>query len=60
MFEAHDAILGVDIGGTNIRAGVVQLNLRGGADLSKAKVWKYELWRHGDEKAQSRGSRRRP
>jgi predicted NBD/HSP70 family sugar kinase len=50
MFEAHDAILAVDIGGTNIRAGIVQLNLRGAADLSKAKVWKYELWRHGDEK----------
>ena len=50
MFEAHDAILAVDIGGTNIRAGVVQLNLRGAADLSKAKVWNYELWRHGDEK----------
>ena len=27
MFEAHDAILAVDIGGTNIRAGIVQLNL---------------------------------
>jgi predicted NBD/HSP70 family sugar kinase len=50
MFEAHDAILAVDIGGTNIRAGVVELNLRGAANLSKAKVWKYELWRHGDEK----------
>jgi ROK family len=50
MFEAHDAILAVDIGGTNIRAGVVELNLRNAADLSKAKVWKFELWRHGDEK----------
>jgi predicted NBD/HSP70 family sugar kinase len=50
MFEAHDAILAVDIGGTNIRAGAVQLNLRGASDLSKAKVWKFELWRHGDEK----------
>ncbi len=28
MFEAHDAILAVDIGGTNIRAGVVALNLK--------------------------------
>src|SRR5262249_10563214 len=27
MFKAFDAILGVDIGGTNIRAGVIQLNL---------------------------------
>ncbi len=49
MFEAHDAILAVDIGGTNIRAGVVELNLKKAADLSKAAVWKFELWRHGDE-----------
>jgi predicted NBD/HSP70 family sugar kinase len=39
----------VDIGGTNIRAGVVQLNLKKSKTLAKAKVWKYSLWRHGDE-----------
>jgi predicted NBD/HSP70 family sugar kinase len=50
MFEAHDAILAVDIGGTNIRAGVVALNLKKAADLAKASVWKFEIWRHGDEK----------
>jgi ROK family len=50
MFKAHDAILAVDIGGTNIRAGIVRLNLQSKPDLSKAKVWKFELWRHGDEK----------
>ena len=50
IFEAHDAILAVDIGGTNIRAGVVALNLKKAADLSKAAVWKFELWRHGEEK----------
>jgi predicted NBD/HSP70 family sugar kinase len=50
MFEAHDAILAVDIGGTNIRAGVVELNLKKAPDLSKASVWKFELWRHADEK----------
>lgn len=50
MFQAHDAILAVDIGGTNIRAGLVLLNLKKASDLSKAEVWKYELWRHGDEK----------
>jgi len=49
MFKAYDAILGVDIGGTNIRAGVIQLNLKGASDLSKTKVWKFSLWRHGDE-----------
>jgi hypothetical protein len=54
MFEAHDAILAVDIGGTNIRAGVVALNLKKAPDLSKAAVWKFELWRHGDEKKLTR------
>ncbi|HEY7244220.1 MAG TPA: ROK family protein [Xanthobacteraceae bacterium] len=50
MFEAHDAILAVDIGGTNIRAGVVRFGMRSPPDMAKAKVWKFELWRHGDEK----------
>jgi hypothetical protein len=50
MFKAHNAILAVDIGGTNIRTGVVRFNLDEPADMAKAKVWKYELWRHCDEK----------
>lgn len=50
LFKGHDAILAVDIGGTNIRAGVIELNLKKAADLSKASVWKFELWRHADEK----------
>jgi hypothetical protein len=49
MFKAYDSIMAVDIGGTNIRAGVVQLNFKKATDLSKAKVWKFALWRHGDE-----------
>ena len=49
-FKAHDAILAVDIGGTNIRAGVVCLNLKDADDLSKADIGQFELWRHGDEK----------
>jgi predicted NBD/HSP70 family sugar kinase len=50
MFKAHDAILAVDIGGTNIRAGIVGLNLDDADDLSKAEIGQFELWRHGDEK----------
>jgi predicted NBD/HSP70 family sugar kinase len=50
MFKAHDAILAVDIGGTNIRAGIVCLNLDDADDLSKAEIGQFELWRHGDEK----------
>ncbi|MFL4970295.1 MAG: ROK family protein [Xanthobacteraceae bacterium] len=49
LFKGHDAILAVDIGGTNIRAGVVHLNLKKSPDLVKAAVGKLELWRHADE-----------
>ena len=54
IFGGHDAILAVDIGGTNIRAGVVLPGgKKGGAkgpNLARACVWKSDLWRHGDEK----------
>ena len=50
MFKGHNAIVAVDIGGTNIRAGIVRLNLKQAPDLSNAAVWKIELWRHADEK----------
>jgi len=50
MIEGYGGILAVDIGGTNIRTGVVESNLGKADDLSKAAVWKSELWRHGDEK----------
>ncbi len=50
IFEGHDSILAFDIGGTNIRAGVVQFNVKKAPDLSKAAVWKREVWRHADDK----------
>jgi hypothetical protein len=49
IFEAHDSILAVDIGGTNIRCGVVETRRKKAPDLSKACVWKPELWRHGND-----------
>lgn len=49
MLKGHEAILAVDIGGTNIRAGVVKLKMDDKPDLSKAKVWKSEIWRHADD-----------
>ena len=49
MFSGHNGLLAVDIGGTNIRAGVVRTNLSKAPDLSKAEVWKSELWRYRDE-----------
>ena len=49
MLKGHEAILAVDIGGTNIRAGVVKFNLDDKPDFSRAKVWKSDLWRHADD-----------
>ena len=54
VFQGHDGMLTVDIGGTNIRAGVVKLNFEKHPDCSAASVWESKLWRHGDEKP-SRG-----
>jgi hypothetical protein len=49
IFEGYDSILAVDIGGTNIRCGLVETRAKKADDLSKAKVWKVELWRHADD-----------
>lgn len=49
IFEAFDSIVAVDIGGTNIRCGVVETRCKKAPDLSKAGVWKSELWRHADD-----------
>lgn len=49
MFASFDHILAIDIGGTNIRCGIVKLNLDKEDDLSKTRVRSFELWRHGDE-----------
>lgn len=49
MFAGHDSIVAIDIGGSNIRCGIVQLNLKKAADLSKAVVWKSRLWRHSED-----------
>ncbi|MFE1597830.1 ROK family protein [Methylobacterium sp. ID0610] len=49
IFSGYDSLLAIDIGGTNIRVGIVATNLRKAADLSRAAVWRSELWRHRDE-----------
>jgi predicted NBD/HSP70 family sugar kinase len=59
IFEAHDAILAVDIGGTNIRCGVVETRWKKAKDLSKAGVWKSELWRHADDEPTREGAVKR-
>jgi predicted NBD/HSP70 family sugar kinase len=59
IFEAHDSILAVDIGGTNIRCGVVETRWKKAPDLSKATVWKSELWRHANDEPTREGAVKR-
>ena len=59
IFEGHDSILAVDIGGTNIRCGVVETRWKKTPDLSKATVWKSDLWRHADDEPTREGAVKR-
>lgn len=54
LLKHHDAILAVDIGGTNVRCGIVKTRAKKAKDLSKAKVIERMKWRHADDKP-SRG-----
>jgi predicted NBD/HSP70 family sugar kinase len=49
MLAGHDSILAVDIGGSNIRAGIVELRLKKASDLSAATVTRLDLWRHAED-----------
>lgn len=52
IFAGYDAVLAVDIGGSNMRAGIVSLGSKKSktTDLSAADVYSAELWRHSEEK----------
>lgn len=49
-FTGYDAILAADIGGTNLRVGVVKHNAGKASDLAKAAVWKLDHWKHAVDK----------
>jgi len=49
ILAGHDSILAVDIGGSNIRVGVVELRTKKKPDLSNASVGRFELWRHSED-----------
>jgi hypothetical protein len=49
ILAGHDSILAVDIGGSNIRAGIVEFHAKKNRDLSDASVHRLELWRHCDD-----------
>lgn len=50
VIAGFDAVLAVDIGGSNIRAGVVKPRLDKAKDFSAATVCHADLWRHCEDK----------
>ncbi len=49
-FVTHcDALLALDIGGTNVRCGIVKFRRGKAADLSRAQVVRRTKWRHADD-----------
>lgn len=49
VLKGHDGLLAVDIGGTNIRAGLIRMRLKDG-EVTRMDVVKRLHWRHGAEK----------
>lgn len=50
MFQGYDSLLAVDIGGSNIRVGLVELRHAQDKTFKAARVVATELWRHCDDK----------
>ena len=46
VLRGHDAMLAVDIGGSNIRAGIVELKVKKSPDQTKTAIGEMELWRY--------------
>lgn len=49
LLQSYDAILAVDIGGTNVRCGIVRTHLHRASDMSLADVVRRERWAHAHD-----------
>jgi predicted NBD/HSP70 family sugar kinase len=54
MLKGYNGILALDIGGTNFRAGVLEIRLKETPERSKVSVWKSDIWCHAEEKKLTR------
>jgi predicted NBD/HSP70 family sugar kinase len=56
MLDGHEAILAVDIGGSNLRAGLVELRPwktgKKSGEIARGTVDELDVWRYADEKKQ--------
>ncbi len=59
LLKGAERMIGVDIGGSNFRCGLVELNLQADAQLRKAGVVAHQIWRHADEELTLDASMRR-
>ena len=50
LYKGFSGMIAVDIGGSNIRTGIVKLNAKRAPDLSRAAIEHFEIWRHSEEK----------
>lgn len=49
VFAGNAAMLAIDIGGTNVRCGIVEPRLHLAPGFAKARVVRREKWRHADD-----------
>jgi predicted NBD/HSP70 family sugar kinase len=59
VLEGAERIIGVDIGGSNFRCGLVELHMQEDKKLKKAEVVGHQIWRHADEELTLDASMRR-
>lgn len=55
LTEHHDALLAIDLGGTNARCGIVSFRRNKAKDLSRARVERRVKWRHADDEPSRTG-----
>jgi predicted NBD/HSP70 family sugar kinase len=49
IFKGFDGLLAIDIGGTNIRAGIVELRTDRQSKLVDASIWRREKWKYKND-----------
>lgn len=49
-----DGLLAIDIGGSKVRAGIVEFGQRKSGLLADARVWRVEVWKHAKARATRR------
>ena len=50
LYKGFGGLVAVDIGGSNIRCGVIKLNAKRAPDLSRAAIVHFDIWRHSEDK----------